>query len=148
MDILQSFLTYAQAFEETYRDDDWSRLHQYFASDAVYDVRATSFGCHLVGPRAIFAGIKKSLDGFDRRFDAREMAITSAPEVSGDELRVGWTVTYRKAGMAPFVLVGRSSARYAEGRIAHLVDAYEPEAERAFATWQREHRMPIDPSYV
>ena len=148
MDILPLFLAYAQAFEETYKDDDWSRLHQYFAPDAVYEVRARSFGCRLVGPDAIFAGIKKSLDGFDRRFDAREVAITTAPEVTGDELRVGWEVTYRKAGLAPFVLVGRSSARYAGGRIVQLVDAYEPAVERAFADWQRENRMAIDPSYV
>jgi len=148
MEILQHFMAYAQAFEETYKDDDWSRLRQYFAPDAVYDVQAKGFGCHLVGPDAIFAGIKKSLDGFDRRFDTRDIAITSPPEVIGDEMRVGWQMTYRKAGVPDFVLAGRSSARYAGGRIAQLVDSYEPEAERAFETWQRQSGMKIDASYV
>ena len=30
------YLAYAQAFEETYEDGDWSRLDQYFIADAVY----------------------------------------------------------------------------------------------------------------
>src|SRR6185369_14569969 len=82
MDIMRQFLAYAGDFERTYADDDWSRLYQYFADDAVYEVKATSFGCRLQGPQAIFAGIKKSLDGFDRKFEKRDIEVTSGPEIS------------------------------------------------------------------
>ena len=36
MDNPTCFMQYAAAFEETFKDDDWSRLHQYFTPDAVY----------------------------------------------------------------------------------------------------------------
>ncbi len=63
MDVLQQFGLYAAEFELTYKDDDWSRLYPYFTDDAVYEVKAKSFGCKLTGPKAIFAGMKKSRDG-------------------------------------------------------------------------------------
>ena len=31
------FMDYAAAFEQTYIDDDWSRLTQYFSEDASYE---------------------------------------------------------------------------------------------------------------
>src|SRR5690349_21367083 len=57
MENLPRFMAYAADFEKTLVDDDWSRLRQYFADDAVYEVKAESFGCKLSGPDAIFKGI-------------------------------------------------------------------------------------------
>lgn len=148
MDILQQFMAYAADFERTYADDDWSRLRRHFAADAVYDVQADSFGGTMVGPAAIFAGMKKSLDNFDRRFTTRDVAVTSGPEVDGDELRVGWQVTYTKDGLPPFVLRGRSTVRYAAGVIASLSDAFDPSVVAELADWQRQTGFAIDPSYV
>ena len=148
MDIMQSFMAYAGDFERTYADDDWARLQAYFADDAVYAVESATFGCRLVGPAAILAGIRKSVSGFDRRFDEREIAVVSGPDVEGDEMRIGWTVTYRKAGMAPFVLRGRSAVRYRDGVIAALTDSYEPAVERELADWQRANGLPVDVSYT
>lgn len=148
MDILQSFMAYAGDFEKTFVDDDWSRLGQYFTDDAVYEVKAKSFGCRLVGRDAIFAGIKKSLDGFDRKFTGRKIAVTDGPENEGEELRAGWEVTYEKGGVAPFVLRGRSVARYRDGKIAYLSDSYEPDMEREMAGWQERNDLEIDPSYT
>ena len=84
METLSHFMKYAADFEKTLADDDWSRLRQYFADDAVYEVKSDSLGCKLTGPDAIFKGIKKSLDGFDRKFEGRSMDITSGPEVAGE----------------------------------------------------------------
>ena len=148
MEILESFMAYANDFERTFVDDDWTRLQQYFAPDAVYQVNAPSFGCRLVGPQAIFAGIKKSLDGFDRRFAKRDVEVTSGPDVAGGEIRIGWKVVYRKDGVPPFVLRGESTARYADGRIVYLADSYPPGVEAEFAAWQRQTGLKLDPSYV
>ena len=148
MDIITEFSTYAGEFELTYKDDDWTRLRRFFADDAVYEVKANAFGCRLVGPDAIFRGIKKSLDGFDRKFTGREIALTSGPDVDGDEIRIGWTVTYTKEGLPPFVLRGRSMARYRDGRIAYLCDSYEPSVEAEFADWQRTTGVAVDASYT
>ena len=145
---MQRFLAYAGDFEKTLKDDDWNRLRQYFADDAVYEVKATSFGCRLSGPAAIFAGMKKSLDGFDRQFASRDIEVTSGPQIAGDELTMGWKVVYHKAGVPSFVLRGRSAVRYAGDKIAYLSDAYDASAEDEFTTWQRASGMRIDPSYT
>lgn len=148
MDILQSFMAYAQDFEKTYADDDWARLRPYFAAAAVYEVEAKAFGCRLVGPDAIFAGIKKSLDGFDRKFDTRTIAVTNGPDVAGDELRAAWEVTYTKEKLQPFVLRGRSTVRYRDGVIDRLTDSYDDAVGAELAAWQRANRLEIDPSYA
>ncbi len=148
MDNLARFMKYAADFEKTLADDDWSRLRQYFADDAVYEVDSEGFGCSLRGPDAIFTGIKKSLDGMDRKFDGRDLAVTSGPDVDADGLRMGWQVTYRKEGKTPYVLNGRSEVRYRDGRIVHLADRYDPSEGPKAAAWMQQNGMPFDPSYV
>ena len=148
MDITQLFLTYAGDFEKTLADDDWVRLRRYFADDAVYEVKAESFGCRLTGPAAIFAGMRKSLNGFDRKFAKRDIEVTSGPEISGDEIRLGWKVVYSKDGLPPFVLRGHSVVRYADGKIVSLSDLYDPSVAGELAAWQRESGVAIDPSYT
>lgn len=148
MDTLSHFMKYAADFEKTLVDDDWARLRQYFADDAVYEVKSDSFGCKLTGPDAIFKGIKKSLDGFDRKFDGRGMEITSGPDVAGETLRAGWAVTYRKAGKAPYVLRGSTEARYRDGKIASLADSYDASVGPEAAAWMQQNGMILDPSYV
>ena len=148
MDILQTFLGYAGDFEKTYADDDWSRLYPYFTADAVYDVQSKAFGCKLVGPEAIFKGIKKSLDGFDRKFTERKIDVVGAPEVEGDEMRMTWAVTYSKAGLSDFVLRGKSVVRYRDGKIAYLSDRYDPSIEKEFGDWQRQNGVKLDVSYT
>jgi hypothetical protein len=147
MDILPLFMAYARDFELTLADDDWTRLAQYFAADAVYEVVAP-FGCRLVGPPAIFKGMKKSLDGFDRKFARRDVEVTSGPDISGDQMALGWKVVYHQDGVPPFVLRGRSTVRYADGRIVQLADSYDASVATEFAAWQREAGLKLDPSYV
>lgn len=148
MENLPRFMAYAADFEKTLVDDDWSRLRQYFAADAVYQVDAIGFGCKLTGPDAIFKGIKKSLDGFDRKFDGRSVEVTSGPEMDGDTMRMSWAVTYRKAGKTPYVLRGKSSVRYRDGKIVALADSYGPEVDGEAAAWMQQNGITLDPSYV
>lgn len=148
MENLTRFMAYAADFEKTYVDDDWSRLRQYFADDAVYEVKAEAFGCSLTGPDAIFKGIKKSLDNFDRNFEERGIAVTNGPQLDGDRLSADWTVTYTKAGKTPYLLRGHTDAYYRDGKITRLVDSYDPSVGPEAAAWMRENGMVLDPSYV
>jgi hypothetical protein len=148
MENLQQFMAYAGDFEKTLADDDWTRLRRYFADDAVYEVNGAAFGCRLEGPEAIFRGMKKSLDGFDRKFSGRDLNVTSGPEIDGDELRLGWEVTYHSNEWSPFVLRGRSMVRYRDGLIVHLADSYDPSVETEAAAWQRENGVTLDASYT
>ncbi|MDX2170977.1 MAG: nuclear transport factor 2 family protein [Deltaproteobacteria bacterium] len=148
MDNLQAFLKYAADFERTLVDDDWTRLEPYFADDAVYEVTGSKTACRLVGRPAIFAGMKKSLDGFDRKFPTRDIAVLDGPHVADDEIRMQWQVTYGKPGLKPFVLSGRGRVRYAGGKIVYLYDGYEPGVDEQFAAYVRDTGLAIDPSYV
>src|SRR5262245_38231374 len=110
MPIMERFLAYAQDFEQTYVDDDWSRLTRYLKPDAVYE-GAGSMPAKLTGPAAIFRGMKRSLDNFDRKFAARRPEVTAPPTVEGDTFIVEWLVTYERPGAPPLPLRGRSIAR-------------------------------------
>jgi len=148
MDNMQQFLAYAGDFERTLKDDDWTRLRPYFTDDAVYEVEAGSFGCRLSGPDAIFAGMKRSLDNFDRKFAERDIELTSGPELDGDEMRMGWKVTYQQTGLPEYVLEGRSLVRFAGGKIAYLADAYDTSQDAYLAEYQRANGVRLNPSYV
>jgi len=145
---LQSFLAYAQDFETTYEDDDWSRLERHFAPGAVYEVRGAPFACRIEGRRAVLRGMKKSLDGFDRRFEKRSLEVTEAPKEAGDTFTVGWAATYRKPGAPPLVIHGRSTARYAGDVIAELVDEFLEGTGAELASWSRAHAPDVDLSYI
>jgi hypothetical protein len=148
MSTLQRFMAYAADFEKTLRDDDWSRLEPYFSDDTVYRVESNLFGCELTGAEAIFAGMRKSLDGFDRNFPTRDLAVTDGPDVDGDEIRMSWTVTYHKDGLPDFVLPGKSMARLRGDALLLLVDSYDDSIDADMADWIRETGLKLDPSYT
>ncbi len=148
MSTLETFMTYAAEFEKTLVDDDWARLEPFFAADAVYLVESSLFGCELTGPAAIFAGMKKSLDGFDRKFPAREIALLDGPNVDGNEIHAEWTVTYHKEGLPPFVLRGKSRAEIRDGKITRLVDLYDDAVNTEVSDWMKKTGLVLDPSYV
>lgn len=147
MDTLQTFLAYAADFEKTFADDDWLRLTPYFAEDAVYRVESEVMGCELTGPAAIFKGMKKALDGFDRRLENRTIDVTDGPNVDGDEMTVSWAVTYTHSGLESLTLRGESLARAHEGKITLLVDRYTPEMDGESRVWMRDSGLGLDPSY-
>ena len=72
MGMIDHYLAYAAAFEEAYASDDWARLEPFFTEDAVYDFIAPApFGGTYEGRAAVLAQFKASVNGFDRRSDAR-----------------------------------------------------------------------------
>ncbi len=148
MDVLQRFLAYAADFERTLADDDWTRLEDYFADDAVYDVRGVpALTAHLEGKTAIFNGMQKSLNGFDRVFTRRDIA-PEPLQVDGDTLRLRWAVTYHRDDAPPFVLRGQSEAHYRDDRIVHLVDTFDADVAQALADWQRQTGIELNPAYT
>lgn len=148
MDPLQRFGAYAADFEKTFADDDWTRLEGYFAEDATYTIRGTPFDCELRGRDAIFRGIKKSIDGFDRRFDAREIVAGGPPVVEGNRVTFSGSVRYEKAGLEPTSIALSETAELdEEGRIVSLEDVYAEGQDEAFR-WLERHADDFDPTYV
>lgn len=149
---LQIFMDYAAAFEETYIDDDWSRLTPFFAEDASYEVRGGPLACKISGRDAVFAGLKKSLDTLDRRCSDRKIDVTEAPNISatddGHELSVAWYVNYQY-GDAPSVgFPGRSVATIANGVIVNLRDEYSDEEMKPLKDWLRQYGEGLSGSYL
>jgi len=149
---MQVFMDYAAAFEETYVDDDWSRLAPFFSKDATYEVRGGPLACKLEGPEAIFAGMKKSIDTLDRRCSERKIDLLEAPQVTttdaGQELSVGWHIDYQYGDAPRAGFDGRSVATVANGVIVALRDEYTEEEMANFGAWMQEHGEGLGGAYV
>jgi hypothetical protein len=134
MSILDRYLAYADAFELSFEDDDWSHIEPYFTEGAV----SAGGPEEAQGRDAVFAQLKKSLDTFDRRMDSRTLDF-DAPTVDGDTLRVTWSATYTKAGAPDLVISGVETATFEGDRIARLHDVFDPEALKAMGEWMAAH---------
>ncbi len=134
MSILERFLAYADAFERTFEDDDWSRIEPFFTEDAVYEGGPEDAN----GRDAVIAKLKTGVGSFDRRMDSRTPDFQT-PDVEGDTLRMRWTVTYTKSGAPDLVISGLETARFRDDRIALLRDDFDPAAEKAMGEWMAAH---------
>jgi ketosteroid isomerase-like protein len=134
MSIQDRYQAYADAFEETYQDDDWTRIEPYFTEDAVYEGEPED----AVGRDAVIAKLRGGVDAFDRRMDARipDFGVSSA---EGDTVTTSWTMTYTKAGKPDLVISGVELAVFEGDRIKRLRDEFTPEAQKAMGEWMAEH---------
>ncbi len=133
MSILERYQAYAAAFEESFVDDDWSRIAPFFTEQAVYEGDPDASGRD-----AVLAKLKGGVDAFDRKMDSREPDFQT-PTVDGDTLTMKWTVTYRKAGKPDLVISGVETAVFEGDRIARLRDEFDPEATKVMGEWMAEH---------
>lgn len=133
MSIRERYLAYAQAFEKSFVDDDWSRIGPFFTEDAVYEGDPEARGREQV-----LAKLKSSVDQFDRRMDSRTLDF-EPPTVDGDTLSVRWTATYTKKGCPDLVLEGVERAVFEGEQIATLRDTFEPGVEQTMQRWIAEH---------
>lgn len=134
MSILDRYQAYADAFEESFEDDDWSRIEPYFTEDAVYEGDPED----AQGRDAVLAKLKNGVDTFDRNMDSRTPDFES-PTVDGNTLRMRWSVTYTKAGAPDLVLSGLETATFEGDRIARLRDDFDPETQKAMGEWMAAH---------
>ena len=147
MDLLGAFAAYAADFERTFADDDWSRLEHHFRDDAEYRIENGPLACTLRGRAEILAGMRRSIDGFDRRCDVRATRLRAPPEIDGDRVVVRWAGTYRVGALPPLEVAGTETAEFRDGRIACLVDVYEEESIARHADWLARHGCELNPSY-
>lgn len=133
MSIPDRYQAYADAFEESYVDDDWSRIEEYFTEDAVYEGDPDARG-----REAVLAKLKGGVDGFDRKMDKR-IPEFQTPTVEGNTLQMRWTVTYEKAGAPDLVISGVETAVFEGERIALLRDQFDPDAQKGMGEWMAKH---------
>jgi hypothetical protein len=140
MSNIARFAQYAAAFEESYASDDWAALEPFFAENAVYDTgSALFFGGRCDGRDEILGYFKRVLDGFDRRFERRDLSLLEGPFEEGPTVRIRGSATYRAAGVPELVLILEEHVTFEGDRIIHLEDRYDDEMQREFEAWLATH---------
>ena len=135
MSIQDRFLEYADAFEVSYQDDDWSRLAPYFTAEATYD---SGDGNMASGRDAVLEKLKAAVDGLDRAMDSRVVSF-QPPTTEGDTVVVDWTARYTKAGLPDVEILGCEYARFEGDRIAQLWDELDPGSVEVLVAWLAAH---------
>jgi hypothetical protein len=132
---LDRFQAYADAFEESYADDNWQRLEEYFSTDAVY---APGDGTEAVGRDQVIAQLRDGVDGLDRRFDSRSLTATP-PNSEGDTVSLLWQLKLSKSGAPDLIATGIEQATYRGGVISHLEDVFDEGTVEGLGKWMSEH---------
>jgi hypothetical protein len=145
MSNLPTFMAYAAAFEQTYADDNWQRLEPFFTEDATYEVSGIPGGGVMHGREAIFRGIKKSLDGFDRRMTSRQIVPTAPPTESENRVTLQGLVRYVRDG-APVEMNATIVVEFTGGKTSHMHDTFALDA--AAVGWLQRNAHDLDGSYV
>jgi hypothetical protein len=140
MAIRERYLAYADAFEETFKDDDWSRIGQYFTPDATYEGEPSARG-----REAVLAKLKGGIDAFDRRMDSRTISFEE-PSVQGNTVRVRWKGRYTKRGLPDLNISGAEIAEFQGDQIALLRDEFDPEAQKEMGEWMTRHGQTLQGS--
>ena len=133
MSIKDSYQAYEDAFEESFVDDDWSRIEQCFTEDVVYESDSVASG-----RAAVIAKLKDGVNRFDRKMDKRT-PVFQAPTISGNTLENHWTVTYQKAGLPDLKIYGRQVVVFEGERISRLIGGMDPKARESMGEWMAVH---------
>jgi hypothetical protein len=142
MSLIPRFATYAAAFEEAYKSDDWGPIGPYFADDAVYEIPGmpAPIGGRLVGRAAILAYFKTVLDGFDRKFASRAVTLVGAPREDASSVTIRGRVVYPAVGAPTLEFELEETATFDDqGRIRRLEDRYDEPTIRALVEYIRAH---------
>lgn len=128
---LPTFGNYAADFEQSLRDNDWTRLEQYFATDSSY---LPGDGSEAVGRAAVMQALQDSVNALERKCDTRELI--GEPDISeaGDTITLNYELKYTKSGLPDLHLKGCETVDYANGLIQRMEDVFENQAE--MQSWQ------------
>jgi ketosteroid isomerase-like protein len=140
MSMSAHFAAYAGAFEKAFVSDDWSLVEPFFTEDAVYEVLLDPpMGGRFEGRAAVLAYFKASVDGLDRRFESREIALLEGPREDGDSVWIRGRATYRAERVPDFLLELEETLHFEGDRICRLVDRYEPEMVQGIVDYMKLH---------
>lgn len=143
---IEQFLSYAAAFEQTYVDDDWQRLEKYFTDDVTYRVSGLPTAYELHGRDNMLRGIRKSLDGFDRKMTVRKIVPTAPPTENDGKVMFQGFVRYQRADSPPVELHATLVAEFDGDRICNMHDTFKIDA--AGGQWLARYAHDLDGSYV
>lgn len=147
MDLISRFIEQRSAFEQSYKDDDWSRLVAFYDEDAVYEVMAMPFHCVVKGRTSILNGFQKAVTNFDRHC---ERTVWDNPKVSveGTNVVVVSGITMTHGDSPPIHTALTEITTYQDDRIVRMIDLYAPDESAKYEAWMQNWGAGLDPSYV
>lgn len=135
MSNIDRFQAYADAFEETYEDDNWQRLEQYFCEDAVY---APGDGTEASGRDQVLAQLGGGINGLDRKFDARTLE-ADPPTQDGETVSLAWRLILSKSGAPDLTLTGVEHLTFRDGAISRMEDVFDEGTIGSLQDWMASH---------
>lgn len=121
MDLAKRFEQYADDFDRTFEDDDWSRLRQYFTEDAVREEHVPPIiDFRHEGIDEIIDGWNEIVDNFDRAFEHRVFVRVRPPQREGNVVTLHWVGIYCVGHAPANIGEGFEVARFRGDRIEHL----------------------------
>ncbi|MGO4714362.1 nuclear transport factor 2 family protein [Bradyrhizobium sp. 2TAF24] len=143
----ERFVSQRQAFEQTYLDDDWTRLAPYFHDDVRYEVMNMPFHCVVERRDAVFAAMRRSVARFDR-LCTRTLGYDATLLEEGDNVFVYGAIKYRRGDSPEMEVRLWEVATYRDGRIVRLIDLYDLGARAVYQSWMAAWGDGLDPSYL
>jgi hypothetical protein len=140
MDLAQRFEQYADDFDRTVADEDWSRIRPYFTEDAVREehmLPLMSF-CHT-GIDEIIEQWRSMVANFDRRFDRRVLVRVSPARQEGAVVTLHWVGIYCVPGAPALLGEGHEVARFRGARIEHLESIATKETVQRNMEWAAQY---------
>ncbi len=136
MSNLEKFVEYAGAFEETFIDDNWQRLEQYFTDDAVY---LPGDGTEASGRDNVLQALRDSINSLDRRFDSRTLGEGPPPTEEANVVTLVWKLTFAKQGKPDLTISGREFLTYKGNAIQKMEDVFDDGVPEAISVWMSKY---------
>jgi hypothetical protein len=136
MDLRDRFARYADDFDRTVEDDDWSRIRDHFARDAVREEHAVPLiSLRHEGIDQIISEWREMVANFDRRFDRRILVRTGPVEQDGNVVTLPWVGIYLYRDTPALLGEGKEIARYAGDKIEHLETTWTDDTVQRMIGW-------------
>ena len=143
---LERFMGYALAFEQAFWAEAWDSLPPFFTEDARHVVRGGgALATDDRGREAVLAGLRRSVSGMDRRFDARIPEVLDGPRTQDGGVWMRFAVSLRRAGLPELRFQGEHLTRYQGGRIVSIEEWPEAGAGERVARYLAEHDASLRP---
>ncbi|MDP3859804.1 MAG: nuclear transport factor 2 family protein [Stagnimonas sp.] len=147
MSLIRQFFEQRAAFEKTYDDGNWARLEPYFSESLVYEVMNMPFHCVIRGRPAVIAGLKRSIERFDK-LCRRTVGIGAVIFQEGNNVLVHGGIRFQRGDSVPVESGLWEIATYRDGRIERLIDIYDPGDSAKYERWMAEWGDGLDASYT
>lgn len=144
---IQQFVAQRNAFELAYETGDWAPLGACFHEDITYEVLNMPFHCVIKGRDQVLAGLKVSVERFDK-LCIRTVGIDSSVREEGDNVLVHSGIRFERAGAPSTSATLWEIATYRGDLIERILDIYDPGCAAEFEQWMAAWGQGLDPRYV